>query len=51
MWQRAINMEHIKKAILQFQSCLQQVRRAEGGATRSISDSIIKLLCKDIKRT
>ena len=29
-WQRSINMEHIKKAILQFLPRLQQVRRMEG---------------------
>ena len=49
--QHAIIMEHIEKAILQFRPHLQQVRRAEGGAMRSILDSVVKLLCKNIKGT
>ena len=32
VWQRAINIEHIKKVILRYRSHLKHVRRAEGGA-------------------
>ena len=32
VWQRAIDTEHMKKAIFQSQPCLQWLMRMEGGA-------------------
>ena len=34
VWQRSINMVHIKKAVMQFRPRLKQVRRAAGGAIK-----------------
>ena len=47
LWQRDINIKHIKKAILQNRSHFQQVRKA-GDAQEEYLDSF-KLLCYYMK--